>query len=92
MTFAGFLAICVGILLCVLSANGRLQPTIAAMFGQATPGATPLGSGSGSSGSGSGGGGGLGGLLGGLGGFLNGLGSGGSGGAGDSGGSTSRNE
>lgn len=50
MGFAGFLAICVGIMLCVLSANGRLQNVIAAFLGQQSPGATPTGGGSNGSG------------------------------------------
>jgi hypothetical protein len=52
MGFAGLVALSIGILLVILSANGRLQPTIAAMFGQATPGATPIGGSTGSSSSG----------------------------------------
>lgn len=43
MYFGFFLALLSGILLVVLSVNGRLQPTIAAMFGQQSPSATPVG-------------------------------------------------
>lgn len=42
MGFGGFVALCIGIGLVILSANGRLQNVIAAALGQQAPGATPL--------------------------------------------------
>jgi hypothetical protein len=43
-------ALSIGILLVVLSANGRLQNVVAAILGQTAPGAMPIGAGSGSGG------------------------------------------
>ena len=48
--FGFFLSLLTGILLVVLSVNGRLQNVIAAAFGQQAPGATPTGDTSGAGG------------------------------------------
>lgn len=53
MYFGFFLSLVLGILLVVLSVNGRLQNVIAAAFGQQAPNQTPTsGSGGGSAGGG----------------------------------------
>lgn len=88
MGFAGFLAITLGILLAVLSANGRLQNVIAAALGQNAPGATPTSSNGWSSDpgqAGNGSAGGWGNILSGLGGVLNNIGGGSGGGDGGGG-------
>lgn len=87
MGFAGFFAICFGIVLTILAANGRLQNVIAAAFGQSAPGATPTGGWANDAGqAGPGSAGGWGGLSNLFGGWLQNIGQGGGGGSSSGGG------